>query len=295
VPSWNNNHYTQFVGGKHCVIETRAENDFMPSAADIAPHLQGAVLLCLCSPQNPTGTTISGEDLASICDSVLQENARRGPDEKKLYVMYDQMYWHLTYGGFRHYNPVSARPAMRDYTIYIDAISKVFAATGVRVGWAFGPSAVIQKMKALLTHIGAWSPMAEQKATAAFLLQTEAIDRYLGHFKKELEKRLSLIHDGFMHLKQEGFNVDSIAPQASIYLTVKIDLAGKRTADGKILGDQGQVTSYLLDEAKIALIPFSAFGARKDSPWYRLSVGTCQKDQIDIMLDHLRIAMQKLS
>src|SRR5207342_570331 len=98
--------------------------------------------------------------------------------QKKLYLMYDQMYWHLTYGNIRHYDPVSLRPAMKEYTIYIDAISKVFAATGVRVGWAFGPVSVIDKMKALLTHIGAWSPMAEQKATAQFLPQSKEIDEY---------------------------------------------------------------------------------------------------------------------
>ena len=54
--------------------------------------------------------------------------------------MYDQMYWHLTYGDIQHYNPVSLRPEMRSYTIFIDAISKVFAATGVRVGWSLGPA-----------------------------------------------------------------------------------------------------------------------------------------------------------
>ena len=77
--------------------------------------------------------------------------------------MYDQMYWHLTYGDIQHQDPVTLRPAMRDYTVYIDAISKVFAATGVRVGWSMGPATIISKMKAILTHIGAWAPMAEQK------------------------------------------------------------------------------------------------------------------------------------
>ena len=60
---------------------------------------------------------------------------------------------------------------MRQYTIFIDAISKVFAATGVRVGWSFGPATIISKMKAILTHIGAWAPMAEQKAVAYYLGQ----------------------------------------------------------------------------------------------------------------------------
>jgi aspartate aminotransferase len=184
---------------------------------------------------------------------------------------------------------------MREYTIYIDAISKVFAATGVRVGWSFGPVAVINKMKALLTHIGAWSPMAEQKATAIFLLEKEKIDQYLVHFKKELEERLHMIYDGFMKLRKEGFDVDAIAPQAAIYLTIKINLAGKKTAAGRVLQNQADVTSYVLDEAKLALVPFSAFGAAKNSPWYRLSVGTCHKDQVEDMFGQLRKAMQKLS
>ena len=96
-----------------------------------------------------------------------------------MFVLYDQMYWHLTYGNIKHYNPVSLRPAMRDYTVFVDAISKVFAATGVRVGWSFGPAVIIDKMKAILGHIGAWAPMAEQKAVAKFLQNNEAIDRYL--------------------------------------------------------------------------------------------------------------------
>jgi len=57
-------------------------------------------------------------------------------------------------------------------------------------------------------------------------------------------------------------------------LTVKIDLVGKRTADGRLLQTQAEVTAYILDEAKLAIVPFSAFGATKNSPWYRLSVGT---------------------
>src|SRR3982751_3347832 len=57
VPSWNNNHYVHFVEGEHVVVEARAENNFMPVAEDIKPHIRDAVFIALCSPQNPTGTT----------------------------------------------------------------------------------------------------------------------------------------------------------------------------------------------------------------------------------------------
>ena len=295
VPSWNNNHYTHFVGGQHVLIDTTPENNFMPTAADIRPHIRGASMVCLCSPQNPTGTTINKNDLESICDMILEENRSRGDGEKKLILMYDQMYWHLTYGNIRHYNPVSLRPAMRDYTVYIDAISKVFSATGVRVGWAFGPAVIIDKMKAILSHIGAWAPMAEQKATAAFLPMKKNIDEFLEKFRSEVEYRLKEIYAGFRDLKKDGFKVDAIAPQAAIYLTIQIDLVGKKTRQGICLKTQDEVTSYILDEAKLAVVPFSSFGASKESSWYRLSVGTCRKEEIQEMLKKLREAMQILS
>lgn len=294
VPSWNNNHYTHFVGAEHVLVEATAENNFMPTVADIRPHIKGATLLALCSPQNPTGTTFTKADLEAICDLVLEENARRGANEKKLFVMYDQMYWQLTFGDIEHYDPVTLRPAMKEYTVYIDAISKVFAATGVRVGWAFGPAIIMDKMKAILSHLGAWAPMAEQKAVAKYLYMREDIDQYLKGFKAAVEARLRGIYNGLQQLKREGFSVDAITPQAAIYLTIKINLVGKKTAAGKVLSDQGEVTAYLLDEAKLAIVPFYAFGAEKTSPWYRLSVGTCKVEEIPAMIDQLRVTLKKL-
>lgn len=294
VPSWNNNHYVHFNEGRHVLIEAARENNFMPLAEDIKPHLTNAVLIALCSPLNPTGTVFKKEELEKICDMVLEENGRRGEDEKKLYVMYDQMYWTLTFGETVHYNPVSLRPEMKDYTIFIDGISKAFAATGVRVGWALGPEHVLSKMKAINSHVGAWSPMAEQHATAKFLSEKKIIDQYLLHYKKELEERLQLIYEGFQKLKSEGFSVDACAPQAAIYLTIQISLVGKTTPGGELLTTQSDVTSYILNEAKLAVVPFYAFGAPKDSDWYRLSVGTCKKEEIPQMLGKLREALGKL-
>ncbi|WEK37093.1 MAG: aminotransferase class I/II-fold pyridoxal phosphate-dependent enzyme [Candidatus Pseudobacter hemicellulosilyticus] len=295
VPSWNNNHYAHFVGAEHVVVEASPANNFMPTVEQLRPYIKGATLLALCSPQNPTGTTFTAEDLTAICDLVLEENARRSPSDKKLYVMYDQMYWHLTYGEIRHHNPVTLRPAMREYTVFIDAISKVFAATGVRVGWSFGPKIIMDKMKAILSHVGAWAPMAEQKALARFLPQREAIDEYLSQFRTAVESRLVGIYKGLQQLKQEGFAVDAITPQAAIYLTIQFDLAGKQTATGKKLENQADVTAYLLNEAKLAVVPFYAFGADKSSPWYRLSVGTCKVEEIPAMITQLRNALKQLS
>lgn len=295
VPSWNNNHYVHLTNGAHCLIEALPENNFMPLASDVEKCIEGATLLCLCSPQNPTGTTLQKSELEKICELVVAENNKRGEGEKKLYVMYDQMYWTLTYGDTKHYDPVSVNPAMRDYTIYISGISKMFAATGVRVGWSFGPAHVIAKMKSLLSHVGAWAPMAEQKAVARYMVEQESIEAYFTKFKQRLENRLQKLYAGFINLKNKGFNVDAIAPQAAIYLTIKIDLAGKQKADGTALATQADVTQYLLSEAGLAIVPFYAFGADRNSAWYRLSIGTCKTSEIDEMFGKLEAALSKLS
>ncbi len=295
VPSWNNNHYVHFTEGEHIMIEATQENNFMPTAAQIKPHVQGATLIALCSPLNPTGTVFKKEELEAICDLVIEENERRKEGEKKLYLMYDQIYWTLTYGDTQHYNPVSLRPKMKAYTVFIDGISKAFAATGVRVGWAMGPAEMIVKMRSINSHIGSWAPMAEQKAVTKFLEQKESVHNYLDHFKKEIEIRLRNIYDGFQQLKKEGFSVDAVAPQAAIYLTIQIDLAGKKTAEGNTLKNQEDVTAYILNEAKLAIVPFYAFGADHESNWYRLSVGCCKKEDINTIIGNLKEALKKLN
>ena len=295
VPSWNNNHYSYLSSAKTVVIEAKPEDNFMPSAKDIAPHIKEASLIALCSPQNPTGTVFSKEGLEEICDLILQENKRRGENAKPVYLMYDQIYWELTYGNIQHYNPVTLRPEMKPFTIYVDGISKSLAATGVRVGWCMGPQFIIDKMKAILTHIGAWAPKAEQVACAKYLADLKLYSSFLDEQKKKISARLDGFYKGFMQLKNEGHQLNAITPQAAIYLTVQFSLHGKKTAEGKILESTKDVTKYLLDEAKLAIVPFYAFGASTDSSWYRLSVGTCKMEDVSSAIESLRKALSKLS
>lgn len=295
VPSWNNNHYTYLNSGKAVVVEATPENNFMPKASDIKPFIQQASLVALCSPQNPTGTVFSKEGLEEICNMILAENIRRGPDAKPVYLMYDQIYWALTHGNTKHYDPVSLRPEMKNYTVFVDGISKSLAATGVRVGWSMGPKKLIDKMKAILTHVGAWAPKAEQMASAKYLNDLSKYDVFLAEQKQKISDRLEGFYKGFQQLKAEGHKVDAIAPQAAIYLTIKFSLHGQKTADGKVLATTKDVTKYILDEAKVAVVPFYAFGASEDSAWYRLSVGTCKMEDVDGIISNLRAALKKLS
>ena len=294
VPSWNNNHYSHLSHCRKVMIETTAETNFMPSAGDIKPYMSEANLIALCSPLNPTGTVFTEEGLRQICDLILEENKKRGDSKKPVYLMFDQIYWTLTHGETRHFDPVSINPEMKKYTIYIDGMSKAFAATGVRVGWAFGPDKLMGKMRAILSHVGAWSPKAEQVASANYLSNNEQIEDYLYSFKGDINKRLVSFYNGMTALKEKGYQVDAIPPQAAIYLTVKFDLTNHQTEDGIVLSTTEEVTQYLLDEAGLAIVPFYAFGAPRKSPWYRLSVGTSVYEEIDELFIKLEAALAKL-
>jgi aspartate aminotransferase len=293
-PSWNNNHYCDLLRAEAVIVQTHPENNFMPTADELCPHLKGAAMLSLCSPLNPTGTMFSKEDLEAICDLVIEENRSRSKSEKPLYILYDQIYSQLTFGDHQHYNPVSLRPELRDYVVFVDGSSKCFAATGVRVGWGFGPAPIINYMKAIVGHMGAWSPKPEQVAMAKYLHEDVAVKSYLTTFRQNIQKSLETLYKGFISLKEKGFAVDAIAPMGAIYLTLKVDYAGKTTPEGKVLETSSDINFYLIKEAQVALVPFSAFGAEDDVNWFRASLGASTIEDIEEMLPRIEAALSRL-
>jgi aspartate aminotransferase len=208
--------------------------------------------------------------------------------------MYDQIYSALSFTDEGHVDPVTLRPELRPYVIFVDGLSKSFAATGIRVGWAFGPTYIIDKMKAILSHIGAWAPKAEQIASARFLANKNAVNEYMVHFSSEIKHRLSAFYAGFQKMGEKGLGVKCIEPMAAIYLTVQFNIIGKQTPDGKIINSTPDITAYLLNEAKIAIVPFVAFGAAADSTWFRISIGTCKKEQIESILMNIENSLTSL-
>ncbi|MGI9318287.1 MAG: pyridoxal phosphate-dependent aminotransferase [bacterium] len=295
VPSWNNEHYASMLGAEIVTVETSPQSNFMPTAENLAPHLDDAALLALCSPLNPTGTVLSKEVLIDICRLVVDINKRRDADKKPLYVMFDQVYWMLTFGDSGFYHPLKECPEIRDYAVFVDGMSKAFAGTGIRVGWATGASHVIAKMVSIIAHIGAWAPKPDQVAVGEYLAMDEAVDAHLKHFRGALEARLKGFYNGFMSLKARGYKVDAITPQAAIYLSVMIDILGRTTDEGEVLATLEDVHRYLLDVAQIGMLPFSWFGARNYGNWFRISVGTCSLEDIDGVILKLEQALDRLN
>ena len=294
VPSWNNNHYCNLIGAIAKPIASSAEDAFLPTRKKLEGKLSGVRLLSLCSPLNPTGTAFTKDALEGICDLVLEENAKRSPSERPLFLMYDQVYWMLTFGGTEHYNPVSLRPEMAKYTIFVDGISKAFASTGLRVGWAVAPPDIAAAMSNILGHVGAWAPRPEQVATANLLNNDAVVDAYHDKMHADVEERLDALYEEIISLRDSGYPVDAITPMGAIYLTTRFNFIGKTTPNGYVLSTNEDIRKYLLYSADLAIVAFQAFDLREDTGWFRLSVGAVSMEEIDSIVPKVKAAMDGL-
>lgn len=296
VPSWNNDAYTSIFDTHSVLIPTQAGSSFMPTADEVRPHIAKAKLIVVNSPLNPAGTAIRREDLSALCQLILEENRRRaGAGEAPCYLIYDHIYWMLTFGGVEHVTPIEVAPEMAAYTVFVDGISKAFAATGLRVGWAIGPTDVIARMKTYLGHVGAWAPRPEQVATAQLLADGAGIDAFHATMLKEVEARLTTLHGGLSQLAKEGFKVEAIAPQGAIYLSARFELFGKKRPDtGAVLTTNSDIRKYLLDAAGLAIVPFQAFGLEAETGWFRMSVGAVSRKECEELIPRLRTALSAL-
>jgi aspartate aminotransferase len=290
VPSWNNNHYAYLCGARAVELSVRADTNFFPTPDQLRPHLGSARLLLINSPLNPTGTVIDPEVLRQISELVVDENRRRekagGDAGKALWLCYDQVYWQLTFGNARHATPPEVCPDVAPYTIMLDAASKSFAATGLRVGWAVMPPAARQRMADILGHVGAWAPKAEQVAMAAFLDDQAAISTYHTTMRARVRERLDALATGFGAMRAEGLPVEVVAPQGAIYLSIRFALPGHTNEATRRL---------LLDKAGFAVVPFQAFGLPEDSGWFRISVGAVATADIVTALPRVRAVLASTS
>lgn len=295
TPSWNNNHYCHMVAARGVPVSTGVATAFMPVRETLLAALREARLVCLNTPLNPTGTAIEPEPLRDICIAIVEENHRRlAAGQRPVYLMYDHVYWMLRVPGVDHHTPPVLVPEMANYTIFVDGISKAFAATGLRVGWAVGPADVVSRMSAILGHVGAWAPRPEQVATVDLLADVAGMAIYHQRFLAALKVRLELLHHGLQAMKSAGLPVDSIAPMGAIYLTARFAPFGRRTPQGVELRTNEEVRRYLLEAAQFAVVPFQAFGVEGESGWFRLSVGAVSEDEIRSALPRVQKALAAL-
>jgi aspartate aminotransferase len=288
IPSWNNNHYTYLTGAVPVEIIVGPETNFLPTAKLLRPHIHDARLICVNTPLNPTGTVMARGEVEAIARLVVDENARRAArGERPVMILWDQVYWMLTFGDSKHWAPPQLVEEAKDYTIFVDGISKAFAATGLRVGWTVAPPQIAARMRDILGHVGAWAPRPEQLAVAKFIGETEAMAAFHETFIRELQMRLNLLYDGIEAMRRDGLPVRAIEPQGAIYLSVQFDLF----ANSAIRTNE-DIRRLLLEEAGFAVVPFQAFGLKQETGWFRLSVGAVSPDDIARGLARVRRAVE---
>lgn len=290
LPSWNNSYYTQLMNAEHIFVPTSAESNFHPTVQQVRDVLPKVQLVALNSPLNPTGTVIDPEILKGIAQELVAENNRRKRTGRRpVMMLFDQVYWMLVGSGYKHYSPVQLVPEVAPYVVHIDAISKCFAATGLRVGWSVLPKELQPKMKALIGHMGAWAGHPEQIATAKLLRQPDIMQTYMTEMREKVESRLQLLYDGIMDMKSRGLPVDAIAPQGALYLSFYMGLIGERFQTNE------DIRNFLLLEAGVAVVPFQAFDMLDENGWFRMSVGTCSMEELSAALSKIEYAMQNIS
>lgn len=254
APSWNNNHYSFLSNAVKVCVPTDESNNFNLTYHDVLKNFDNTKLLCLCSPQNPTGSVMSKDELKQICDLVVYTNW-----STPTYILYDQIYSELS--DMSHH-PLTLCPDIKPYLICVDGVSKSLSATGIRVGWMMASEEVIKQATQIFSHIGAWAPKPEQLAVAKYLV-TDDYQEYIQGQKNQFE----YIQQAFMSVidKHKSYGFDYIKPDGGIYLAIKLPYRKTTT-------DLNFFLSYLIHECCIGLVPFDYFGCQ-NSEWFRMSFG----------------------
>ena len=297
TPSWNNDYYVSLCGGDLVPIATKAENNFFPTAVEVQMKIADPKvrLVCLCSPLNPCGTVIDKDVLKEICEVILAENIfRLSNGAPPVHLMFDMVYWPLTFGETEFHHPIELVPEIARWTIYVDAISKWMVSTGLRLGWAVVPPHLYAPIRDFMGHVGGWGPRPVQVATARFLNSETEFAEFRDDLRGLLYGRLSFVQNAFRQMRGAGLPVKSTVPQGAIYISVQFDVIGKTTPKGKLLETNRDIRQYLLHEARVALVAFQAFYMWEETGWFRISVGAVGAEELQQGLIRIRDAIASL-
>jgi len=236
-----------FVGAVPKVVSTREEDGFRltPDALRAAVSDKTKALI-LCSPSNPTGAAYGKEHLEELAQ-VLREAG-------DFWIITDEIYGELVYDGFEQHSLLSVAPDLRDRVIIVDGVSKTYAMTGWRVGWALAPAHVakaVEKIQGQSTTNPA--AMAQHGAIEALRADMSAVDE----MRVAFAERRRVIIDGLNAI--EGIRCRE--PEGAFYAFPNVSGLIGRSYDGTVLEDDLAIGGWLLEKAGCALVPGTAFGA----------------------------------
>jgi aspartate aminotransferase len=262
TPAWvSYNDIVKLAGGRPVNVPTRADENFNVRLEDVAKAITPRTrIILVCSPSNPTGAIYDESTLRGLAKLAV---------ERDVWLMTDDIYRTLVYGDAKFFQPATISPEVRSHTIIIDGVSKAFAMTGWRVGFTVAPKPVIEAMGTLqgqsTTHAAA---VAQAAALAAVEGPTDELEKMRLEFDK---RRVAMVK-----ALREIPGVKCVEPKGAFYAFPDLSVfIGKKTPEGKTIENDGQLCEYLIEAAKVAVVPGSAFGA----PGYvRLSYATSMKN-----------------
>ncbi len=245
-------------GGAPKIIDTRIEDDFKLTAealeAAITPKSKWLVLN---SPSNPTGAAYSRAELEALGAVLLKH--------PHVWVLTDDMYEHLIYDDFEFYTIAQAVPGLYDRTLTMNGVSKAYAMTGWRIGYAAGPKDLIAAMRKVMsqstsnpTSISQWAAVEALNGPQGFIAERNAV------FKERRDLVVAMLNQA------EGLACRT--PEGAFYVYPDCAaLIGRKTEDGVVIENDTVLASELLKAEAVAVVPGAAFGM---SPAFRISYAT---------------------
>ncbi|MFL0195886.1 pyridoxal phosphate-dependent aminotransferase [Clostridium sp. WILCCON 0269] len=261
VPYWVS--YPELVklaDGVPVFVDTKEENDFKYTVEDLERvYNENTKMIVINNPNNPTGTIYSKEELKRIADFAK---------EKDILILSDEIYEKLIYGNMKHVSIASLSEDAYNRTIVINGVSKTYAMTGWRIGYAAGSKGIIKLMSNIQSHTtGNPNSIAQYAAVAALKGEESQITDMVYEFKKRRDymlDRMSKIQD-----------VSYLNPQGAFYVMLNISKLFGKTIEGTIINNSLSFSQQLLEKEKVAVVPGMGFGI---DGYVRLSYATSMEN-----------------
>jgi aspartate aminotransferase len=266
VPSWiAYAQMTQLCEGVPVLVNCPQNNGFRPRPEDIdAAITPKTKWLILNSPNNPTGAVMTADDLKAIADVM-----RRHPH---VWILCDDMYEHLIFGGYDHATMVQVAPDLKDRTLTVSGVSKTYAMTGWRIGFAGGPKALVRAMVNMQGQATAGiSTVGMAASVAALNGPQDGAREQSAAYKRRRDIAVQMLNAA------PGISCHS--PEGAFYVFPNVaGCLGRTTAGGRLLTTDEDVCLALLEEQYVATVHGAAYHM---SPYLRISTATADDDLVE--------------
>lgn len=267
----------RMVGCVPVLVETTAEQGWRLDPKALRDHIGPRTrALLLNAPCNPTGAGYPPEDLARLAEVVL---------ERDLWVISDEIYQRVTFEGFTQESMITVEPRAADRILVVDGVSKTFSMTGWRVGWGVGPAPLITAIARIAGQTTSCAAAFSQRAAIAAL---DGDRTFFSEWMTQLQRRRDVIVEGLNAMD----GVTCRKPEGTFYVLADVrPLLGRRPAGGEPLNDAVALARFLLDEARVAVVPGDPFRA----PGFVRFSFACSLEQVEAGIERVGGALAGLT